>query len=280
MDRIVPDNLPDPLLAGPGFPDLKLVMRNGKQTIESRTNFNLRLDETCFNAGGTYTMARFFYDLNYLCGCHLDEDWCPLVFEDFEAYDDFYGNYTGWTPRMKLAPGRCSSAEEAMKLCQTVDQRMFFLRWLDTWDRMPNPSTVDEAWGPGDEPSNDEELNRRLGFPALIPEVWLNYFGRQKDESDELQLSENPSRVDFVMFNRGKKCVIEIDGPSHYATFDEFNRRYDVSEERYTKNLKIERSLRSQGWQIFRFSRLEVRETDNFYALTADIASPAAVALN
>jgi very-short-patch-repair endonuclease len=97
-----------------------------------------------------------------------------------------------------------------------------------------------------------------MSFPALIPEVWLNYLGPQKSADDEIHLSENPSRVDFVMIAEGKKCVIEIDGKSHYADYDEEARRWSVSERRYTRNLRIERSLRNQGWEIFRFSDLEV----------------------
>ena len=49
-------------------------------------------------------------------------------------------------------------------------------------------------------------------------------------------------------------------------------RRYNVSEERYTRNLRIERSLRRQGWQIHRFSNYEINnaEPDDFKKLVGN----------
>ena len=116
-------------------------------------------------------------------------------------------------------------------------------------------------------------------FPALIPETWLNYVGPDKTEADERHLAENPSRVDFVVFVEGRKYVIEIDGPSHYADFDEQERTYTVSEERYAKNLAIERSLRRQGWEINRFANVEVMRAsgDDFVRLLVSAELPGLV---
>jgi hypothetical protein len=59
----------------------------------------------------------------------------------------------------------------------------------------------------------------------------------------------------------------------HYADYDEARRRYEVSERRYTKNLRIERSLRANGWDIFRFSNVEIREVapEQFRSLTSHV---------
>jgi len=103
-----------------------------------------------------------------------------------------------------------------------------------------------------------------FSFPALVPEVWLNAVGPDRTVEDEKHLGENPQRVDFVMLANGKKCVIEIDGPSgHYADYDEITHTYSVNESLYAKNLKIERSLRRQGWEIHRFANVEVNGVGN-----------------
>jgi hypothetical protein len=73
-------------------------------------------------------------------------------------------------------------------------------------------------------------------------------------------LEENPSRVDFVAFCQGDAHIIEIDGPSHYAAYDEKLHTYRVDEDAYARNLKIERSLRRHGWNMIRIGRSEVRE--------------------
>jgi hypothetical protein len=111
-------------------------------------------------------------------------------------------------------------------------------------------------------------------FPALIPEVWLNYVGYDKTVEDEVHLRENPQRVDFVLFAEGSKAVIEVDGPSHYADFDEGSRTWTINERLYAKNLAIERSLRRQRWEIYRFANLEVDEAvtnDEFVLLVQDV---------
>jgi hypothetical protein len=71
-------------------------------------------------------------------------------------------------------------------------------------------------------------------------------------------LDANPSRVDFLAFWRGERHVIEIDGPSHYAAYD--GNSYKVDERAYARNLKIERTLRGDGWHLTRIARIEVRQ--------------------
>ena len=48
-------------------------------------------------------------------------------------------------------------------------------------------------------------------------------------------LDENPSRVDFVSFVNGTGHLIEIDGPSHYAAYDEVTYSYRVDEMAYAR---------------------------------------------
>jgi hypothetical protein len=57
-----------------------------------------------------------------------------------------------------------------------------------------------------------------LRFPALIPQVWLNWLSAAP-EDEQRALEENPSRVDFVAFWNGERHVIEIDGPFSLRRF-------------------------------------------------------------
>ena len=77
-----------------------------------------------------------------------------------------------------------------------------------------------------------------------------------------------------MLFAEGEKAVIEIDGPSHFADYDELARTYSISEEKYAKNLAIGRSLGRQGWKIHRFSNLEVERAtsdEQFVHLAKDL---------
>lgn len=103
-------------------------------------------------------------------------------------------------------------------------------------------------------------IQESLTAPALIPQVWLNYTYDSSqpptEETDELR--NMPKRVDFLFIRQNKMHIIEIDDPSHYAIYDESKKRYEVSEEKYTNNLKTERVLREQGFEIHRLSNWEI----------------------
>lgn len=103
-------------------------------------------------------------------------------------------------------------------------------------------------------------IKESLNAPALIPQVWLNwaYDSSKSPEETNVELEYMPQRVDFVFIYKGTLHVVEIDDPSHYARFDERNHRYEVDEERYTRNLRAERSFREEGFNIHRLSNWEV----------------------
>jgi very-short-patch-repair endonuclease len=289
----MPADLPVPLMYGPSFPKLKLLMRDGRQGVESATNQNLVLTPEDFTDSGTFTMSRFLglLDPCRRCACppsgHVGEGdvadasaYCDLAL-DVEFDDDSYPTWQIWQPPNFW---QCPAWERLQNFCSSEAQREFFEKYCVALA----DHAVDRAYtyARGVIETNDVVKRRyqlgylqtalrdvQLDFPALIPEAWLNYIGWDKTDEDVQHLSENPQRVDFVMFADGLKCVIEIDGPSHYADFDEGTRRYTVSEERYTRNLRIERSLRRQNWQIYRFSNLEVTSTpkEEFADLVADL---------
>jgi len=117
-------------------------------------------------------------------------------------------------------------------------------------------------------------LEDTMKQPALLPEVWLTYsFGgiARLAANDPLReyIEHHPSVVDFVMLWKGQRHVIEIDGPSHYS--EERGGRLVPSEAKYTHNLKVDRGLRSEGWQVHRFSNLEVLSSDDLVYAVVDL---------
>ncbi len=172
--------------------------------------------------------------------------------DNFGVLEDLYGP---WLDPPSIAA--CPGISRLRGFCQTETQQ----RFLDLWCLSQSTSlSADTEWTDSSgEKASSTVLTDRIGFPALIPEVWLNYMGPRKTADESLHLDENPSRVDSVMLAEGQKCVIEIDGKSHYADYREADRRWIPDERRYTRNLRIERSLRAQGWEIFRFSDFEIR---------------------
>lgn len=101
--------------------------------------------------------------------------------------------------------------------------------------------------------------------PALIPQVWLNYIYDPHlgpKDPKRAYLRKNISRVDFIMLWEGMRHIIEIDGPEHYGSLK--GGEYLVDQERYTKNLIVERSLRNLDWIVHRFSNLEVLNSKSF----------------
>lgn len=271
-----PKDLPDPLIYGPQFPELRLVMKQGKQVVLSRTNNHLRTRDSMFDETGTLTMGTLLLNQSPACQqAHRDNGgWCPLFcWYDSDPYDES-GEPIGWavgtggTPRFEAD---CPGWSQLAACCQTDAQRRFFTLWCETFAQ-----SVPEGWNDGIEWGprvSDVLVAKRLDFPALVPEVWLNYLGPDKTADEELHLAENPSRVDFVMIAEGQKCVIEIDGKSHYADYNRDANRWVPDERLYTRNLKIERSLRRQGWQIFRFSDLEINtcKPEHFTSLVSHL---------
>jgi hypothetical protein len=284
-------DIPEPIVFGPDFPRFKMLMRRGRQVFESRTNRNLFLDPIFDSDGeGTLTFARLLRHMGTWQDC------LPLLVNEYWLDDT--GQLENWgdwaeAPHWDESP----SVELLTGYCRSHSQREFFLKYLATQHRVGLGNAFEEwlgvlrhqaatravGWMPPSDALGSENfvwrlINAMFDFPALIPEVWLNYVGYDKTSEDEAHLAENPQRVDFVLLAIGEKCVIEIDGPSHYADYDE-QTGYTVSQERYAKNLAIERSLRRQGWGIYRFANLEVdRATSSkmFVRLVEDLPGFAA----
>lgn len=264
-------DIPEPIVFGPDFPSFKMLMRRGRQVFESRTNQNLFLDPIFdFDPNGTFTFGEFLRRLGTWRDC------LPLLFEDYYVTDE--GELFDWTyfaavPRWDA----CQPIQQLHGYCRSRSQSAFLRKYLESQYRVGLPRAWDEwhsalnqralalgvPWRSPVTVVGSEGFVWRLvdllcGFPAPIPEVWLNYVGYDKTIEDEAHLAANPQRVDFVILADGQKCVVEIDGPSHYADYDETTKTYTVNEDRYAKNLLVERSLRRHGWEIYRFANVEV----------------------
>ncbi|HEX9756905.1 MAG TPA: hypothetical protein VGB26_03785 [Nitrospiria bacterium] len=104
-----------------------------------------------------------------------------------------------------------------------------------------------------------------LRHPALIPQVWLNWIHFTPENNvRSKKVKQEPFQVDFVLFYSGRKIVMEIDKViSVDEQTDNGNRseknQSDLNLEKYTENLKKDRWLRRQGWEVWRFSEAEIK---------------------
>ncbi|MBD2204886.1 DUF559 domain-containing protein [Calothrix sp. FACHB-1219] len=96
-------------------------------------------------------------------------------------------------------------------------------------------------------------------LPALIPRVYINWsFSKEKRNTNE-----EPYIVDFVfkspVFGTNNLVIVEIDGPSHYASYNSNLRQYTVCESTYANHLAKDRWLRKQGFKVFRIGNDEIK---------------------
>lgn len=159
----------------------------------------------------------------------------------------------------------CAGVRALLDLTETLEERVFLLNYLDenggaesqwrtnlvaSWNAAWNH--VDEGWAAASRRGKfDQMIWWTFRFPALVPQVWLNWLHMASAE-DQRALEEKPSRVDFVAFHNGQGHIVEIDGPSHYANYDSTTHSYAVNDRAYAKTLKIWRSLKADGWQVHR----------------------------
>lgn len=96
-------------------------------------------------------------------------------------------------------------------------------------------------------------------LPALIPHVYINWYST----SEKRRINEEPYIVDFVFkspaFETNSLVIVEIDGPSHYASYDSNRKQYTVDETIYAKHLRKDRWLRKQGFKVLRLGNSEIR---------------------
>lgn len=89
-------------------------------------------------------------------------------------------------------------------------------------------------------------------LPVLLPEVWFHWDPQTVAQRGKAALLR--SRMDFLLLlPGGRRVVIEVDGRHHYATEDGY-----ASPERYSAMMAADRSLRLDGYEVFRFGGHEL----------------------
>lgn len=164
-------------------------------------------------------------------------------------------------------PGLGPSAEESFLLRSYLDihwidecgwRESLVESWNSAWQQ------VEEGWDIQSRAGRfDSMIWSTIRYPALIPQVWLNWLHAAPEQLLKTLEEGRASRVDFVAFADGDRHVVEIDGPSHWAWFNTSTRSYTADEKEYARNLRIERWLRAEGWVMTRIGRDEVREAMN-----------------
>ena len=92
-------------------------------------------------------------------------------------------------------------------------------------------------------------------FPVLIPQVYLHYDPKDKEERQNYKYSEKLifQRMDFLIIYKNRRIIIEIDGETHTP---------ENSLERYSKQLEYDRTMKFLGYDVFRLGGYEL--TKNF----------------
>lgn len=267
--------IPPTLIYGSDKPDIRLRSRGGVHQYFCRNNRNLHVTKADLDWNGTYPAGAL---LEQMCRDHC----LPVRADELQPCPAFVSNHRIGTenkglatvvPRPSIRWKKCLGVQKLLDMAETPEERFFFGSYLDSKSGDDAPwrqqivevwndqwSHVENGWGPTSRRAKfDHMMWSTLRYPALIPQVWLNWLHAASDEDLKI-LDEYPSRVDFVAFWHGERHLIEIDGPSHYATFDETNRTYSVDERSYARNLKIARSLERDGWSLTRIARIEIKD--------------------
>ena len=186
-----------------------------------------------------------------------------LDMTETEAERRFYQLYLEWAlrdPKWVLEAGSEDGAEREFAYDPPGRLVLRMLREPELVDReIPGHGGVigNEAWMI----CTRSWLLDELAFPALVPQGFMNLVPTgdlEPNDPDQKFYERNVGRVDFVAFFKGERHVIEIDGPVHHST-----------ELAYTRNLRIDRSLRRRGWVVHRFSNREIAAEKSFgFALT------------
>ena len=265
--------LPPTLVYGCEKPEMRFRTHQGRQVFFCLSNSNLHLTDLDLS-DGTYEMGSL---LGALCDEHCRSQRSALA-----PCAAFAHSYQIGVERTGLADvtmhavpqwEECGGVKKLLEIEMTEEERYLLMaylddhwtdefRWRDCLVAQWNAHwwRVEDGWGKSSRAAMfDRMIWGTIRYPALIPQVWLNWLHAAPDDLLKT-LDERASRVDFVAFARGKRHVVEVDGPSHYATYHPSTNLYSPDEKAYARNLKIERWLRSEDWQITRIGRHEVRQ--------------------
>lgn len=178
-------------------------------------------------------------------------------------------------------------AEKLKTLCQTDVERVFLdkiaKRQAD-WEL--SRFNEEENFKKGDAQTRERFFRNLLDKPALIPQVWVNwihYDYRDKERAERSHLE--PFRVDFLYQGESdngvfKRVVVEIDDIGHIADIEkdvgDFLRSPEAKPSlgKFTEHLRKDRWLRHHGWEVCRFSTLEVEKENSGYLYFEMLGEP------
>lgn len=168
---------------------------------------------------------------------------------DVEFFDFLIDSVNHWDDAWRRLKDRL------LQMPQTKGEKAFLSAYLDLCEKRSGDQ----------EPRPAREI---ADMPAIIPQAWLYWTPYDpRDKERARKAKERPFRVDFVMFCRNSRFVIEIDGASHFAEIMDIDPssgriHTEPSLTKYTEHLKKDRWLRRHGWDVWRFSDEEVLAED------------------
>ena len=145
--------------------------------------------------------------------------------------------------------------KELIKLTSTAAEKYFMKGYLEVTDT--HLMTLE-----------DISSLHFLDMPALIPQAWINWIHYDSSDKERTEkIKREPQRVDFLMYYKQRWIIIEIDGTSHFSEIVDIDGKtgkvkLEGSLEKYTEHLKKDRWLRTKGYEVWRYSDLEIMEIE------------------
>lgn len=290
-------NLPNQIIFGSKLPQIEMMTEGSRQFMFSKNNYNLYREESDLDDKGTFTIGSLFkvakncpYCLKWtnvtLPECETACEPCSMLAEKYEelrAGDALILDDVLPLRRVLLHKEphlyECELISKLLGCTTTPAERKFAegyynlaLSWMDfpedalfcLRDLRKTYGDFLQSWYESQPHSSPETREPKevirailnsLVAPALIPQVWFNctYTPEQQTESE----MKVPSCVDFIFIFENKLHIVEIDSPSYYARPDPSG-KWMADEDTYNANLKVERYLRSRGYEVHRLSNWEI----------------------
>jgi hypothetical protein len=196
---------------------------------------------------------------------------CPAHAERGSISPADLGLATVEPPDRGAAWTNCRGAKRLLSLCQTPEEKELLVQFWDWhWNAIFAQGALTDWWnenwrnvqGRRNVPGHRRDLFDSMmwgacQFPALLPQVWLNWLPPERVEPHTMK-DRLPFRVDFLTMHRGDTHVIEIDGPSHYSAF--LRGSYTPEERVYAQTLAQTEAMIDLGMKVTRIARIHVRD--------------------
>ena len=262
----------DLVICGSKTPDIRFTKKDGDIRIFCLNNLTLDIRENMLGER-TFKMGTL---LSFLCQKHCkghrqgEQQPCPALVKAYKVHTE-KRNLASVEMHSLPQWDKCAGVKYLLDLTDTKDERAFLRAYLDqmyadechwrdgliakwnaSWHRVP-----DNPWAVSRVSKFDRMLWSTLRFPALLPQAWINWlYGA--DEAALRRLDTCPSRIDFMAIHEGRRHVVEIDGPSHWADHD--GHGYVPNEDAYHRTIVHRRTLERENWVWTTLTRKEVKE--------------------